>query len=231
MSTITSDLSPDPQLQALAREALALLRDHLHVRHFRKGNLLWREGDTSGMLVSLRSGRVKIYRRLGGDREATLFLFGPGDLFGFLPFIDGEAYPASARAMDDVEADVMARSALLEVLRAQPELGITLIGLLGGRLRASFDLIRSLSTPSARVRVARALLEQIQHSTSGSAHPLITLPVSNQEFASALGIVPETLSRTLTGLVEGGVLERTGSGDYRVLDLAGLTRASEPAAE
>lgn len=230
-STITSDFWPDPRLQALAREALTLLREHLHVRHFRKGNLLWREGDTAGMLVSLRSGRVKIYRRVAGGREATIFLFGPGDLFGFLPFLDGEAYPAAARALDDVEADVMARSTLLEVLRAEPDLGITLIALLGRRLRASFDLIGSLSIPSARVRVAQALLTHVRHAAVETPHPVITLPVSNQEFASALGLVPETLSRALSSLVDDGVLERTGSGGYRVLDPDALTRASHAEGE
>ncbi|MDP2480582.1 MAG: Crp/Fnr family transcriptional regulator [Candidatus Palauibacterales bacterium] len=227
-STITSDLWPDPQLQELAREAFELLKTHLHVRHFRKGNLLWREGDTSGMLVSLKTGRVKIYRVLPAGREATLFLFGPGDVFGFLPFLDAQAYPANAQAIEDVEAEVVARAALLEALRSEPELAMTLIGLLGRRLRASFDLIRSLSTPSARARVAQALLAMVPPSLASAGHATIRLPVTNYEFAGALGLVPETFSRALTGLVQDGVLERTGSGRYRVLDVDGLRRAADP---
>ena len=226
-STITSDLCPAPQLEELAREAFELLKPHLNIRHFRKGNLLWREGDTTGMLVSLRSGRVKIYRLLPAGRDATLFLFGPGDLFGFLPFLDGQGYPAYAQAMEDVEADVMARSTLLQVLRSEPDLAIKLIGLLGGRLRAAFDLIGSLSIPTARVRVARALLAMVPASAP-SGRATLRLPVSNHEFAAALGLVPETFSRSLTHLVQDGVLERTGDGRYRVLDLDGLRKASDP---
>lgn len=230
-STITPDLWPDPQLQELAREALELLKDHLHTRHFRKGNLLWREGDTSGMLVSLRTGRVKIYRLLPTGRDATLFLFGPGDVFGFLPFVDGQPYPAYAQAIEDVEADVMARSALLQVLASEPELAMTLIALLGRRLRASFDLIQSLSTPSARVRVAQALLAMMPPDPQGGPQPVIKLPVTNHEFAGALGLVPETLSRALTGLVQDDILERAGSGAYRVLDIQALTSATDPEEE
>jgi CRP/FNR family transcriptional regulator, dissimilatory nitrate respiration regulator len=229
-STITSDLWPDPQLDELAREAFELLKPHLNVRHFRKGNLLWREGDTTGMLVSLRSGRVKIYRLLPTGRDATLFLFGPGDLFGFLPFLDGQGYPAYAQAMEDVEADVMARSTLLQVLRSEPELAIKLVGLIGGRLRAAFDLIGSLSIPTARVRVALALLAMVPPSAPGG-RATIRLPVSNYEFAAALGLVPETFSRALTHLVQDGVLERTGDGRYRVLDPDGLRKAADPEAE
>lgn len=231
VSTITSDLWSDPELRESAREALELLRDHLHVRHFRKGNFLWREGDTTGMLVVLRTGRVKVYRVLPQGREVTLFIFGPGELFGFLPFLDGKAYPAHARALEDVEAEVMARATLLQVFRSEPELGVTLISLLGNRLRACFDLIRSLSLPGARARVAQALLAIGPHDDAAVERPVIRLPVSAQEFAGAIGIVPETFSRAMTSLVQKGILERVGSGRYRVLDLEELQRATEPGPE
>jgi len=126
----------------LANQARRLLSRHLHVRRFPAGSLLWREGETSGLLVAIRTGRVKIYRLLPNGRAVTLLLFGPDDVFGFLPFLDGRPYPAYAQAIDDVEAEVMPRSALLQVLRAEPDLAATLIALLGERLRAAFDLIQ-----------------------------------------------------------------------------------------
>jgi CRP/FNR family transcriptional regulator len=217
----------DPQLQELAREAIALLGGHLSMRRFRRGELLWREGDTTGMLVSLRSGRVKIYRLLPNAREVTLFIFGPGDLFGFLPFLDGQAYPAYAQAMEDAEADVMARATLLQALRAEPDLAVTLVALLGGRLRAAFDLIQSMSTPGAQVRVAQALLGLVPPGAAVTGNPVaVRLPVSAHEFAGALGLAPETLSRAFTGLVRDGIVERAGTGRYRVLSVEALRKAS-----
>jgi CRP-like cAMP-binding protein len=222
------DLWADPQLRQLGREAIELLRPHLHRRRFRAGELLWREGDADGMLVALRSGQVKIYRLLPNAREVTLLLFGPGDVFGFLPLLDGQSYPAYAQALDETEADVMARTTLLRVLRAEPELAVTLIGLLGGRLRAAFDLIRSMSTPGAQTRVAQALLALVPPEAALAGNPvLVRLPVSAHEFAGALGLVPETLSRALTGLVRQGVLERADTGRYRILDVAALRRTCE----
>jgi len=228
MSNLTPDLWPDPRFREMALEAISHLGDHLRVRHFHRGNLLWREGDSEGMLVVLKTGRVKVYRLLPNGRAVTLYLFGPGDVFGFLPFLDGQGYPAYAQAIDDVEAEVMARSTLLRVLQADPDLAMTLISLLGQRLRTAFDQIRTLSTPGARARVAAALFALLSDTPATTASGEVQLPVTAHEFAGALGLVPETYSRALTTLVQDGILERIGPAHYRILDKAALERSSVP---
>jgi CRP/FNR family transcriptional regulator len=208
-----------------ADQVLRILGRHLHTRRFRKGTLLWREGETSGLLVAIRTGRVKIYRLLPTGKAVTVFLFGPGDVFGFLPFLDGGAYPAYAQAIEDVEAEVLPRSVLLQALRADPDLALGLIGLLGQRLRAAMNLIQGLSTPGVQGRVAAALLALLAEEQP-TAPTMLRLPVTAQEFAGAIGIAPETLSRELRRLEDAGVLAREGSGRYRVLSLQGLEQAA-----
>ncbi len=219
--------SGSPDLHGLASEFRELLGRYLHGRSFPKGALLWSEGESTGMLVALKSGRVKVYRLLPTGRAVTIYLFGPDDVFGFLPFLDGRPYPAYAQAIEDVEADVMPRSALLEALRAEPDLALTLIGLLGQRLRSAFELIERISTPGVRARVASALVPLLPESAGAGDSPLIELPVTAHDFAGAIGIVPETLSRALSSLVEAGIIERAGTGRYRVLDLRALEEAAE----
>jgi len=212
----------------LSGQVRELLRPHLQVRRFAKGSLLWREGETTGMLVALLAGRVKIYRLLPTGRSVTVFVFGPGDVFGFMPFIDGGPYPAYAQAMEAVEAEVMGRATLLQTLRAEPDLAPRLLALMGQRLRDAFDRIQSLSTHGARARVASALLALVADSSPAPAGPVIVkLPVTSHEFADALGLAPETLSRALTGLAEERLLERAGSGRYRLLDLPALESAAQ----
>jgi len=202
-----------------------ILGQHLHTRRFRKGTLLWREGETSGLLVAITTGRVKIYRLLPTGKAVTVFLFGPGDVFGFLPFLDGGAYPAYAQAIEDVEAEVLPRSVLLQALRAEPDLAVALISLLGQRLRAAMNLIQGLSTPGVQGRVAAALLALLAEEPA-SAPATLRLPVTAQEFAGAIGIAPETLSRELRRLEDAGILAREGPGRYRVRNLQGLEQAA-----
>jgi len=190
--------------------------------------MLWAEGETSGMLVAIDRGRVKIYRLLPTGRAITLYLFGPNDVFGFLPFLDGLPYPAHAQAIDDVDARVMARPELLAALRAEPELAGALVEFLGRRLRSAFELILGLSAPGARVRVASALLQLIPENAEQTIPISIKLPVSAHELAGVIGVAPETFSRAITSLVEDGVLNRESKGRYRVLDLENLRASAEP---
>jgi CRP-like cAMP-binding protein len=228
-ATAPGDFPPKggaPWEQEIGVRLRALLGAHMHARHFGKGECLWREGETPGLLVAIRSGRVKTYRVLPTGGTVTVFIFLPGDVFGFLPLLDGGPYPASAEAVEPVEADVMPRSVFQQILAAEPALAIELVGLLGHRLRQAFDVIRSVSIPGARSRVASALLALVPDPRPPGARTRVRLPVSAHEFAGALGIAPETLSRAISSLARGGVLRRFRPGRLEILDLPALERAA-----
>jgi CRP-like cAMP-binding protein len=218
----------DTALSDLAARAREVLGPWFREHRFSTGDLLWREGETIGLLVAIRSGHVKVYRLLPTGRTVTLFVFGPGDVFGFLPFLDGEPYPAYAQAVDEVVADVMPRADLVEAVRSHPDVAMTLFSLLGRRLREAFDRIENQSTPGVLARVASAILALVPPETLAGATVLVELPVSASEFAAAIGVSPETLSRSISKLAADGVLHRIGSGRLQVLDVEGLVRATKP---
>jgi CRP-like cAMP-binding protein len=170
---------------------------------------------------------VKIYRLLPTGRAVTVFIFGPGDVFGFLPFLDGEPYPAYAQALEDTQAQVMSRDELLSAVRVDPLVAVGLIGLVGRRLRQAMQRIESLSSPGVLPRVASALVALLPDAGDPKPAGIIRLPVSGSEFAGAIGITPESLSRSVTKLVSARVLHRLGPGRFQVLDPEALRRAAE----
>ncbi|MEJ2187125.1 MAG: Crp/Fnr family transcriptional regulator [Gemmatimonadota bacterium] len=208
--------------QAIAGEIREILQPHMHVRRFAKGEILWREGDRPGLLVALRKGRVKVYRPLPTGGTVTLFLFLPGDVFGCLPLLDDGPQAASALALDALEADVMPRSVFQRVMADDRSLAQELVALLSRRLREACDVIESLSTPGACRRVASALLGMIPDPHTSSSAVRLQLPVSAQEFAGALGMAPETLSRAISDLADEGMIRRGDHGQLDVLDMAAL---------
>ena len=225
-STLPSTGSP--AFSGEAGKALAMLAPYFRPRRFPAGSILWRAGETPSMVVAIETGHIKVYRTLPGGNVAALYLFGPGELFGFLPFLDGRSYPATAEAIDDVYARTMSREGLLRGLRENPAVALPLFSFLGRRLREAFDRIELLSARGALPRVAAALAALLHEGDRGTA-TIVSLPVSSGEFARALGIAPESFSRAVTDLAEAGVIYRLGRGRFQVLDPRSLRAAASPA--
>jgi len=202
-----------------SRETRQALLKYLKPRSFRKGQHLWREGDTDGLLVFLESGRVKIYRLLPIGKAITLYIFGKGSVFGFMPFFDDAPYPAYAQALDDCQMDVISRSGLRQAVHQDPEVAIILMKHLARRLREAFDTIERLQSRGTDPKVAAALMALMDDSSNVAGRPIfITLPIASHEFAQSLGLTPETFSRSVTHLVEKSVLKRLQRNRFQILD-------------
>ncbi len=207
----------------LAERVRTLLAPFLHRRTFAAGELLWREEDETGMLVCVESGRVKIHRVLASGDDVTLYLFGPGDTFGFMPLLDGRPYPATAQALTEVTALVMARSQLVGAFQRDPQVALTLVSLLATRLREAFDRIERSSTPEVLPRVAAALAALLPDEGSSSL-AVVDLPVRARDVAGAVGITPESFSRSVSALVKQRILHRLGPRRLQILDPVALRR-------
>ncbi|MGB7631483.1 MAG: Crp/Fnr family transcriptional regulator [Candidatus Deferrimicrobium sp.] len=202
-----------------------MLAPYFRPHRFPAGTVLWRAGESPSMVVAIESWHIKVYRTLPGGNGAALYLFGPGELFGFLPFLDGRPYPATAEAVDDVRARTMSRDGLLHALRENSSVALPLFSFLGRRLRDAFDRIELLSARGALPRVAAALAALLREGDRGTT-TVVTLPVSSGEFAQTLGIAPESFSRAVTDLAEAGVIHRLGRGRFQVLDPQALNAAA-----
>jgi CRP/FNR family cyclic AMP-dependent transcriptional regulator len=213
-----------------AEEVRSLLAPYARQRVFAAGEKLWQEGDDAGMLVAIETGHVRIFRGLGARRVVTLYLFGPGAVFGFMPLLDGGPYPASAIALEETTAQVVLREDLQRAFRRDPDLALGLVRLLATRLREAFARIEQASVPEVLPLVATALVSLLPAEATPGKLVVISLPVRASEFAEALGIVPESLSRALTKLVDAGVLHRLAPRRLQVLDPGGLRRAANTTA-
>ena len=221
--------APDPStsFSSETKELFGMLAPYFRARRYPAGTVLWRAGEPASVVLAIDSGHVRIYRMLPNGNAAALYLFGPGEFFGFLPMLDGGPYPATAEAVDDVRARTMSREGFFRGLRGNPSLASPLFSFLGRRLREAFDRIEVLSSRGAIPRVAAALAAMLPD-RSGGTTAIVSLPVSSGEFARALGITPESFSRAITDLAEAGTIRRLGRGRFQVLDPHSLRAAASP---
>lgn len=210
----------------LTSEIEQVLKPFFSPARFRANQFLWHEGDPGSKMVSIVKGKVRIHRSLPDGKQVSIFLFGPGETFGFLPLIDRSPYPASAEVIEDLEALVMTREKLYEVMRKYPDVAVFLLTQLAKKLRGAFDQIEMLSTRGVLPRVAAALISLTSLSSKKVLTEIITLPVSSREYAGLLGLTPESLSRGITKLSEMGIINRIKGNTFQVLDHDRLLKES-----
>lgn len=193
---------------------------------FRKGEMLWHEGDTGGTMILIVSGRVKIFRVMPDGSSVTFFILQAGDLFGFLPMVDGGPYPVSAETLEEVSALTISHREFRDILEKDPSMALPVMKHLSAHLRNTFDVIARRSSRDALPVVASAFLNLAE--SSDSPGNTITLPVSSREYALLTGLTPESFSRKITELVKLGVIERLDINSFKINDLSELKSLSFP---
>lgn len=194
---------------------------------FNAGQVLWNEGETAKRMVSLITGKVKIFRPLVNGKQAAIYIFGAGDTFGFMPFIDGSPYPASAEVVEESEAMVMTRERLLTAMRQDPDIAVLLLNQMAKRLRSAFDQIEILSTKGVIPRTASALLSLSVQSGGRKNLEIIALPVSSKDYAALAGLTPESFSRGITKLVDMRIIHRLKGNSFQILNYEKLLSESK----
>lgn len=203
-------------LETLARLAVR--------RAYAAGAEIFSEGESSGGLHVVRSGRVRVYKLGPEGKEQILHIWGPGEPFGEAAAFEDVPYPANAEAMEPTTTLFIPRAGLIEEIRRDPDFALALVTLLSRRLRRLAGLVESLSLREVPGRLAAFLLLP-SHRQSGANRVLLDMPKT--QLAALIGTIPETLSRILRRLAREGIAATDGPHAIVIHDRAALRELAE----
>ena len=217
-------LRKTPLFAGITEAEMAALAARASQRHFRRGELLFGEGDPCTGLFLVASGKIRIFKMSAAGREQVLAVEGPGSSFAEVPVFDGGNYPAAASAVEDTEVVFISRKDFQNFCREHPDVALKVIAVVGSRLRRLVDIIEELSFTTVRQRLISLLLRLADTAGTPSKEGVrLELVKSHQDLAAELGTVRELVSRNLGRLQAEGFLEVEGR-KIVVKDLAGLKR-------
>jgi CRP-like cAMP-binding protein len=212
-------------LSELAADERADLEALGSVRHYRRGDVLFHQGDDAGAVLVLLEGHVKA-AMLNDGREVILAFPGPGELLGELSAVDGEPRSGTVRAVDDVEALVIPGSAFRAFLEHRPRIALILLRSVAARLRAADRQRVDYAVNDVVVRVAGRLVELCDRfGSADGAEVDIGLAITQDELASWAGASREAVAKGMALLRTLGWVQ-TERRRIVVLDLPALRRYS-----
>ncbi len=191
-----SDLN-ERELQALQLIALR--------KEYRKGQIVFGEGDPSRGFFLVASGAVKIFRVGPDGRERVLHVVETGESFAEAAmFMD--TYPATAEALGPSTIVYIEKNGFKQLLMHDPHLSFKIMGSLVTWLSHMRNALTDLTLKEVPARFASYVL-----SLPAESGKPIKVTISKTTVAQMLGTTKETFSRLLARLVQHRILTYRGS--------------------
>lgn len=209
-------------LEGVPAEEVRRLLSIARRRTFKRGEVVFHQGDPSDSLHLVSKGRfaVRVTTPLG--EQATIGIRGPGNSFGEMA-ITGVAAKRSAtvEALEAAETFCVIESEFRRLRRAHAGVDQLLIDLLANEVRMlNQRLLEALYVPVDR-RVVRRLAELARLYASGDGE--IVIPLTQEELAGLAGTTRPTVNQALRSLEDAGVV-RLRRGKTMIVDPDDLAR-------
>jgi CRP/FNR family transcriptional regulator, dissimilatory nitrate respiration regulator len=193
-------LSP-PQMQRMIATS--------HVQEYDSGQLLFDRGQPAQHFYIVLSGQVNLVLYSKSGEEKIVDILADGQSFAeAVMFMEGSVYPVSAVAAGRSSVARFANREYVSILRESPDTCLRMLGHLSQRLHMRIREIEYLTLESATHRLVRLIEGRLPPGQDGPTE--LTLAESRQELASRLSMKPETLSRILRHLSDGGTIVVNG---------------------
>jgi CRP/FNR family transcriptional regulator, cyclic AMP receptor protein len=191
-------------------------------RRFKRGEVLFHEGDPGDTLHLIEKGHVAIRSTTPLGDVATFAVLGPGDVFGDQALLTSSAKrTASAVALEGAETRSLTRDGFEQLRREEPATDRFLVEVLAGQVRRlSAHLLDALYVP-AETRIMRRLVELAE--SFAQADGACVIPLTQDDLASITGVSRPTANRLLKAAEADGVLV-VGRARVEILDRAELAR-------
>jgi CRP-like cAMP-binding protein len=227
-------LGTDPAVATLARcllfagldnDGLAALAAEMRARRFRRGEVLFHQGDPGDALFVVTRGAVKISLPNEEGDEAIIATIRDGQFFGELALLDGAPRSATATALEPTETLVLPRSRFRDLIATEPALRDALLATLAAELRRLTTHVEELHFLDITGRLAARLTHLAESDGEVAVDGTVRLdaPLTQTDLASMIGATRQSVNKLLGLFADDGLL-RLERDAIVILDRDGLAR-------
>ncbi|MFA5404737.1 MAG: Crp/Fnr family transcriptional regulator [Ignavibacteria bacterium] len=192
---------------------------------YKKGQVIFFEGNYPDGLFCIREGKVKVFKIGSTGKEQIIRFAKNGDALGYRALLVGEIYSASASALEDSHICFIRKETVFELFKSNHNFSLSLLKLLSRDLEDVENKMVKLAQKPVRDRLAEALL--ILKETYGTdKQGNINISLSREDFASIVGTATETVIRLLADFKKENLISTKGK-KIKILDIDGLVKISK----
>jgi CRP-like cAMP-binding protein len=209
----------------LGSEDKQLLQLHHTCTSFKKGNIIYKQGDKPTGLICLSAGKVKVLKE-GIGREQIVRMSKPVGFIGYRALFAGQPYMSTAVAIEDSKICIIEKDVLFDVIKRNGILGLAMLKEMALELGFSTERTVNLTQKHIRGRLAESLIFLIETFGFEDDKKTIKVYLSREDLANLSSMTTSNAIRTLTMFANENVLSIDGR-KITVLDFSRLKRISK----
>ncbi len=217
LASLTSSATPNSVVE--------LLRSGVKTKIYLKGEYIFISDQEVTSLVGILSGRAKMYFMDHLGNEFTLKILAKGDIIGYRQILDNEKFSGYIQVIEEAEVCSISKNLFLRIMEEDITVNKMIISRLCDDVRIAKDIIANLSLKDVKHRICSIVLK-LHKQFSYPGFDEINTDLSREDFAKLVGVARESLSRSLSELVQEKVISIEKK-NIKILDWNQLIRYSQ----
>ena len=198
---------------------------HTQTRYFRKGEVLYDEGDPTEHIVMLVRGTVRLTKEGVGQRLQIIRLLRSYDTFGYRSAMAGDCHSTAATAMEPSVLYYVERDAFLQVIQKNIAFCYAVLVAMSKDLGISESQTVNLTQKHIRGRLAETLITLSKTYGMEGDGVTIAMYMAREDLANMSNMTTSNAIRTLSQFASEGLIGLDGR-KIKVLDESELMRIS-----
>ncbi|WP_461630775.1 Crp/Fnr family transcriptional regulator [Labilibaculum euxinus] len=197
------------KFQNLKVEDMNLLFWGEDVHFYKRGSIIYSEGDSAKGCYFLFSGVLKVFKTGLEGKEQIIRFAKPGDLIGFRSVLSQERACTSAKVIEDATVCFIPGKVLTKLIQENSNFAMELIQLTCRELDEANDYITDIAQKTVRERLAEILI-QLETAFGLTEDGTLKIALTREELANMVGTATESVIRLLSEFKSDQLIELNG---------------------
>ncbi len=193
-------------------------------RHYKRGDVLYREGNRISGFYCIHKGIIKVFKTGFDGKEQIIRFAKPGEIIAYRSVLSNEPACTSAKVIEDCQVCFIPTEILITLIKSNPSFSLELLRLACHELGEANSFITDIAQKTVRERLAEILL-LLMNDFGIDEQNNLKISLTREELANIVGTATESVIRLLSEFKSDKLVELNGR-KIRILNKKGLLKIS-----
>jgi len=208
----------------LTREEIDTINFEKDFRHYRRGDVLYQEGNRINGFYCINKGIIKVFKTGFDGKEQIIRFAKKGDIIAYRSVISNEPACTTAEVIEDSYVCFIPSEILFSFVKSNPAFSFELMKLTCHELEEANSYITDIAQKTVRERLAEVLLHLVEEFGLDDNNYL-KISLTREELANIVGTATESVIRLLSEFKGDKLIELHGR-KIKIINPKGLEKVS-----